>query len=48
MLDLCHTVLLARNPDFSAFEMHHLLLNPRARADLGRALHLDSDHVVQV
>jgi hypothetical protein len=36
LLDFCHTVLPARNPDFSVVEMPPLLLDPRVRADLGR------------
>jgi hypothetical protein len=35
MFDLCHTVLPAWNPAFSAVEMTPLLLDPRVRADLG-------------
>jgi hypothetical protein len=37
MLDICRTVLPARNPDFSAVEMPPLLLDPRVRADLDPA-----------
>jgi len=35
MLEFCHTVLPARNPDFSVVELPPLLLDPRVRADLG-------------
>jgi hypothetical protein len=41
MLDLCHTVLPARKPAFSVVEMHPLLLDPCARADLGKTITLD-------
>jgi len=41
MLGFCHTVLPARNPDFSVVEMPPLLLDPRVRADLGRRGCLD-------